>query len=1080
MTLGRERSLGSGRLALIRVRRRWTFAVAVGIGIAASVAIAGAVSLVQSVAAESALQITLRNLGDDALIDIAHNDVNKEDAYQSFQAGAARNVRTDLGARYQLKSRYVESRELYPTRLNGVELQIVNVENSVQLASYEDLASHVKVVAGSWPTQPVDHDVYAVTLSTAAASKQGLKPGDVLCLQVVNYPLEVVCTKVAAVWRPKDASEPYWGSEKTPADFLELDRQQMFDLLHFRLPDARAGTVHAVFAPNPGAFHAADIDQIRQGFRRLDFEYSVRQLDGLIRTGTDTALDDLMARSAVAQFAIQLVAAQMLVVALYYLAFMAGHSLEQQRQLFAVWRSRGFSWFRIWRLLMLEFAAVAVVAVPVGLGLAWLLAAGVTRAVYAPTASIPPALIGDQALPVAVVIAVALAVLAASAFQASRKELLQVRRLTSRPQLRAWWQWRYIDIGLALLSIPLLLQARLLGQSGVRANGLPATDPTSLLLPAIAMALIALAALRLLPLAARLLGAAGRGLDQRLASWQLSRHPVQHARLALLLAMAIALGIFSSAYAATQTRNGADRAAYAAGADLRADFQAAPSIQRGLAGLKGVRESSLVWRDFGRAGHSIDETAVLAVDPSTFAGVAWSRPDLTPQPLSALMQLLVDKDPTGLALPGRPVQVGVWAFSTGVSADLTARITDARGRSCECDLGGLEQPGWRYLQTPIQIRGAGYPLKLRELALTAGAEGKAGEVALSDLGVLAAGGQPAVVESFEAANRFPGAAPFPNNFNLGSLAAWWRTAPITGLTDDFLHASQSHPREGRPTTTFEVAPGDGSVLIRPPARPDPVPVLAPRSFLDALGTDVGAQFPIDMETFTIPARVVGLTDHFPTLYPEQLPFLITSSDAFLADLAYTGHPRPWPNEAWMRVDPAHVAGDARLLRTERPAVNQVLSSSELAAAARVDPEQLSLESNLLIGFLAAMALAVVGFIVHFLVVTRGRLSDYAILQANGMPARLIRRSLGAEQLALLAFSIVAGGSIGLALAWVLLPAIQVGTDLSQVVPPTVVTVDPVVSGMAVAIVAAAALAGGALSSRVSGHFRLMDELRLLG
>src|SRR5919201_6027498 len=95
----------------------------------------------------------------------------------------------------------------------------------------------------------------------------------------------------------------------------------------------------------------------------------------------------------------------------------------------------------------------------------------------------------------------------------------------------------------------------------------------SLLLPALALALIAVVALRLLPVAARALGVVRRGLDQRLASWQLSRHPVQHARLALLLAMAMALGTFAGAFASTTNRNSADRAAYAVGTDVRASLQ---------------------------------------------------------------------------------------------------------------------------------------------------------------------------------------------------------------------------------------------------------------------------------------------------------------------------------------------------------------------------------------------------------------------------------------------------------------------------------------------------------------------------
>jgi hypothetical protein len=315
-----------------------------------------------------------------------------------------------------------------------------------------------------------------------------------------------------------------------------------------------------------------------------------------------------------------------------------------------------------------------------------------------------------------------------------------------------------------------------------------------------------------------------------------------------------------------------------------------------------------------------------------------------------------------------------------------------------------------------------------------------------------------VIEPFGASNRFSDAAPFPNNLNLGRLQGWWKTAPVTGLTADFLHAGDANPREGRPTTSFAVAPGDGTVLIRPPATRAAIPVLAPSSLLQELGVDVGIQFPINVDSFNVP--------------------VVAPRDAFLSQLGYTGHPRAWPNEVWLRS--AAAAADAAALRGQGGAVGQVLVRAELESAQRADPEQLGLASNLLIGFLAAMALAVVAFVVHFVVLTRGRLSEYAILQANGMSRSLIRRSLVAEQGTLLLFAVVVGTAIGLVLAWALLPSIQVGVDLAQVVPPTLVTVDPLVTGGAVLLVAAAAILGGAAGTRLAGRFVLMDELRLLG
>ena len=115
--------------------------------------------------------------------------------------------------------------------------------------------------------------------------------------------------------------------------------------------------------------------------------------------------------------------------------------------------------------------------------------------------------------------------------------------------------------------------------------------------------------------------------------------------------------------------------------------------------------------------------------------------------------------------------------------------------------------------------------------------------------------------------------------------------------------------------------------------------------------DVGTAFPLAVSTALIPAVVVGISDHFPTLYPEHTPFVIAPMDAFLADLAYTGGTRDWPNEAWLSVDADRLAADAAALRADKGRVNHVWTRAELQAATQADPEQLGLQSNLLIGFL---------------------------------------------------------------------------------------------------------------------------------
>ena len=152
----------------------------------------------------------------------------------------------------------------------------------------------------------------------------------------------------------------------------------------------------------------------------------------------------------------------------------------------------------------------------------------------------------------------------------------------------------------------------------------------------------------------------------------------------------------------------------------------------------------------------------------------------------------------------------------------------------------------------------------------------------------------------------------------------------------------------------------------------------------------------------------------------------------------------------------------------------------LLTTALGDPLRQALQATLTIGFVAALGMAVVGFGLHFLVAARDRHSEYAILQANGMPPRLVQRSLAAEQAVLLLYSVIVGAGLALLMAWTILPSVQVSPDLTDLIPPTVVSFDPLAAGLVLALVLVVAFAAGQLASRLGGRFSLLDELRQLG
>jgi hypothetical protein len=618
-----------------------------------------------------------------------------------------------------------------------------------------------------------------------------------------------------------------------------------------------------------------------------------------------------------------------------------------------------------------------------------------------------------------------------------------------------------------VLAVPLLLEVQLRGSGQLRAASAAAqTDVVGLLLPALAMLLLAVASLRLLPLAARVVGLIGRGLPTELAEWQLARQPVQSARLAVLLSTTVALGVFSAVYSATDHRNTVDRSGYAAGADVRAVFGASnqqpPNVQQALPSIPNVSASSTTYRSTATPGKSNLEATLLAIDTGTFRHVAWTRGDLAAEPLDVLTEKLVADDPDGVVLAGQPASLSLWVYSSNLPTSVTADVTDANGTHCTCLFGSLGFTGERTLTVPLDFgTAARYPLRLHGLALsTSGISPAAGDLALGSLVAKTPGGAAQVVESFEQHD------------------GWWQEVLGRAGAGDDLQPSGRHPNNGRPTTTLDVSLAPGTpMLVRPPPTTRPVPALVSTQTLDKLGVGLNQVFPMHVDEAVVNVSAVGTVDYFPTFYPGRDDFLILPRDTLLARLGHEHNTLAWPNEAWLKID-GSAAQTNRALRKSTGLVD-LTDRGTITSAALGDPLRLALQATLAIGFAAALAMAVVGFGLHFLVAARSRLSQYAVLQANGLPHRLVMRSLLVEEATMVLHGVVVGGVLALLMAWAILPSLQVSDNLSDLIPPTVLTLDPLTIGAVLVGVALAALLAGQAASRAGGHFRLRDELRQL-
>jgi predicted lysophospholipase L1 biosynthesis ABC-type transport system permease subunit len=214
-------------------------------------------------------------------------------------------------------------------------------------------------------------------------------------------------------------------------------------------------------------------------------------------------------------------------------------------------------------------------------------------------------------------------------------------------------------------------------------------------------------------------------------------------------------------------------------------------------------------------------------------------------------------------------------------------------------------------------------------------------------------------------------------------------------------------------------------------------------------------------------------DYVPTLYPGTDDFMVFAFDRLRA--VFHGAP---PNELWLNVSGDHREMVARLLRD--PNVSYVQDRRAEEASALSDPLFLALQANLAIGFGTALALGALAFAVHFLIASRRRLSEHAILEANGLEPGVIRTGLAIEQAIVVLFAFAVGCALAVTLVVWLLPSLQLGSGATDLIPPTVLHADWLSLGISALVTIGLAGVLAWAIRRAGTSVDTMEELRRLG
>jgi FtsX-like permease family len=1000
---------------------------------------------------------------------------------------------------------------------------LVGPRDQAMLGFLDGLPDHATLVGGTWPHDRAGSGPIEVVVVDAVARALQLSVGDQLSLAAHQFGREVpIPVRLVGIFTIDAPGDPYWysdsqlingivqtGSDRTFGPFLTTSA----DLL----AEAGITSVHLLWRVYP-AYDQLTVDAEPSLRSSLEALPAVLRADTpaapYVTTGLPTILADAQRSLLVSRAAMLLLMAQLGIMAGYAITLIASLLVDHRRTETALLRSRGAATSQ---LVLLALAEGLVLAIPAVLLAPWLAVAAVTALDLAgPLAAagldIVPQVNRDAYLLAAGAGIGCVALLVLPAVAASRGYAAEQHDI-SRQEVRPFAQRVGFDVALVGVAGIALWQLRLYAAPLTRTvEGSLGLDPLLVAAPALGLLAGGILALRILPLAAGWLEtvvARGRGVVASLGSRQLARRPLRYTRSALLLMLALSMGVFALSYAATWSTSQRDQAMYQAGADVRlvpdrsSDGLPTWAEAAAYAGLPGVGQVSPVERDSGAIRFGLQSGDLLALDAATAAGVVLFRSDESATPLGDLMESLRAGRPepdlatlpagatylgivarldvqSALRIPTGPIRLGEQLPPPQVldPSTLTARVSasavirDGRGLLYRVQSGAVSirglgtllalalQPttptnastaaaaGAR-LSGPVQLVSVGLDLWLPDSTLASGV--------VSVVGVSTAGAPDGPWTELSTAQGGSWSAAEEVAGSRGSAGAY---APAPDLSLGFAGPGPQGAIIGFGTT--DTAPLAARITFLPSSLASasrPVPVIANPAFLSATASAPGDTVTTTIEGVVRQVTIVGVVGSFPTTDPGRPLLIFDEPTLGLLRLRGAGSVRS-PDEWWLAA-PGGAAAMATVLRGPPFDDVDVVTAVDRARSLTTDPVALGAIGALSLGFVATGLFAILGLAVSSAISARQRRTEFALMRALGLSGRQLQAWLWLENGSLVLVSLVAGTALGLFIGWLVLPFVSVTQQATAPIPAVVVEVPwgqigllEVVSGLSLGVAVA--------------------------
>jgi len=217
---------------------------------------------------------------------------------------------------------------------------------------------------------------------------------------------------------------------------------------------------------------------------------------------------------------------------------------------------------------------------------------------------------------------------------------------------------------------------------------------------------------------------------------------------------------------------------------------------------------------------------------------------------------------------------------------------------------------------------------------------------------------------------------------------------------------------------------------------DPAGLLVGRAFAEETGLQEGNELFLVVEGADRPTyfAIKGVVDYFPTLYPEEGTFFVGNLDYIYDSVGMQ------PYDIWARLsDGASSSAIVSALRERGFLITEARDTRMEVAAWRTDPQSTALFGMLSMGFVVAIVISSLGFLLYSFLSLRQRLPNFGVLRALGLSVRQLTAVVVYEELFLGLLGAAGGTLIGTLTARTFIPLLQAGAVTQGTTPPFLVT-----------------------------------------